>query len=377
MDDLNHISVCFVSLDIYPLFNTRAVAVQGGSEVDFYMLATELAKDNRFRVSVITGDFGQPDVETIGNITIYKAADIQKKILPGVLALWKAMRLANADIYFKKGAAFTTDLVALFCRVHHKKFFLRTGTDYECDGSLFHEHPIRARTYLWSLRQAKQVFVQKTGNIPKLLQTTGINAIAVPNGHRITDVHNQIRDFVLWVGRTDDLKQPQLFIELAEQVPSEQFVMICQQAKGDLNYDKLISKAQSVDNLKFIEYVPFHEIDYYFQRAKVLVNTSIAEGFPNTFIQAGISSTAILSLKVHPDGFLDRFNCGLCANGDWTIFVRSLKSLLGERRYIELGKNARRYVEENHDVTRIIEIYKKQFFDTVLNGSDRTNDNGK
>lgn len=103
MDDVSRKAVCFVSLDVYPLLNPKAPGVQGGSEVDFYMLATELAKDRRFRVSVITGDFGQPDVEMADNITIYKAADIQKKPLSGVLALWKSLRLADADIYFKKG----------------------------------------------------------------------------------------------------------------------------------------------------------------------------------------------------------------------------------------------------------------------------------
>ena len=356
-------AVCFVSLDVYPLLNPNAPGVQGGSEVDFYMLATELAKDNRFCVSVVTGDFGQADVEIVDNITIYKAADIQKKPLSAALALWKAMRLANADIYFKKGAAFTTDLVALFCRLYHKTFFLRTGTDYECNGSYLREHPLKGRTYLWSLKRAKHVFVQKAGDVSKLLQTTGVNAIAIPNGHRITDLPVASRDFILWVGRTDVLKQPELFIQLAKEIPSEQFVMICQKAKGDLHYNEFVRLAGTVSNLKFIEYVPFQKIDRYFQQAKVLVNTSSAEGFPNTFIQAGKCGTAIITLNTNPDGFLDRFNCGLCAYDNWDKFVDSLKHLLNENRYIGMGKNARKYVEENHDVAKIIEQYKKHFIE--------------
>jgi glycosyltransferase involved in cell wall biosynthesis len=365
MDDISCKAVCFVSLDVYPLLNPNAPGVQGGSEVDFYMLATELAKDRRFRVSVVTGDFGQADVEIVDNITIYKAADIQKKPLSGTRALWKAMRLADADIYFKKGAAFTTDLVALFCRLRHKIFFLRTGTDYECNGSYLREFPLKGRTYLWSLRQAKRVFVQKADDIPKLLQTAGVNTIAIPNGHRITDLQNTSRDFILWVGRTDVPKQPELFIRLARKISSEQFVMICQKAKGDVRYDELVRLAGTVGNLKFIEYVPFREIDRYFQRAKVLVNTSSAEGFPNTFIQAGKCGTVILSLNTNPDGFLDRFNCGFCANGDWDKFVDSLKRLLRENLYMEMGKNARKYVEGNHDIARIIEQYKKHFMDAL------------
>ena len=368
MDDVSRISVCFVSVDMYPLFNPRVAGVQGGSEVDFYMLAMELAKDPRFNVSIVTGDFGQPDIETFGNITIYKAARIRNNPLTGAPALWKAMRRANADIYFKKGAAFTTDIVAVFCQFNHKKFFLRTGTDYECNGDFFREHPMKARTYLWSVRHASQVFVQKTADVPRFQQTTGVTPIAIPNGHHITDLkQNQQREFVLWAGRTDELKQPRLFIDLAKEIPSEQFVMICQKAKGDRRYDELCRLAAEVANLKFIQSVPYHEIGQYFQQAKVLVNTSSAEGFPNTFIQAGISGAAILSFNVNPDGFLDKFNCGMCANGDWHKFVEMLKQLLEPEINRRYGDNARRYVSENHNIEKIVERYKKILTQTVQN----------
>ncbi len=55
--------VCFVSLKAYPLFNPDISSVFGGAEVDLYMLATELANDERFEVSFIVGDYGQPPLE--------------------------------------------------------------------------------------------------------------------------------------------------------------------------------------------------------------------------------------------------------------------------------------------------------------------------
>jgi len=51
--------ICFISLDAYPLFSRGQQSVQGGAEVDVYMLSTESAKDQRFKVSFITGDYGQ------------------------------------------------------------------------------------------------------------------------------------------------------------------------------------------------------------------------------------------------------------------------------------------------------------------------------
>ena len=108
------------------------------------------------------------------------------------------------------------------------------------------------------------------------------------------------------------------------------------------------------------EFFP-HEIDRYFQRAKVLVNTSRAEGFPNTFIQAGKCGASILSFKVNPDGFLDRFVCGLYADGNLEKMIDSLKHLLNNETYLKLGQNGLRYVEQFHDITKIAGQYKDLF----------------
>jgi glycosyltransferase involved in cell wall biosynthesis len=372
MDDLAQntaswqIKVCLVSLDAYLLFNPKAVGVQGGTEVDFFMIATELAKDSRFRVSIITGDFGQPRIETFGNITLYKAAGLQNNLLTGVFALCKAMRLADADIYFRQGAAVTTDIVAFYCRLHRKNFFLRTAHDIECNGQYLREHPLKGKTYLWSLRQAKSVFVQKTTDIPVLFKTTGVHSVVIPNGHNIGNLADNSRDFILWVARSEDFKQPRIFIELARKIPLEQFVMICQRTKGDNRYDELVRLAESVRNLKFIKYVHFHDIDYYFQRAKIFVNTSTAEGFPSTFIQAGKYATPILSLNVNPDGFLNKLHCGICCNGNVAAMADALQSLSQQTsRFREMGNNLRKYVEDNHDIAKIIDTYKKFFIDAM------------
>ena len=62
------IRVCFISPKVYPIFNRSMSHVFGGAEVDLYMLSTELAKDDHFSVSVIAGDYGQDDIETIENV---------------------------------------------------------------------------------------------------------------------------------------------------------------------------------------------------------------------------------------------------------------------------------------------------------------------
>ena len=58
------IRVCFVVLKAYPLFNPKVEKIFGGAEVDAYFLATELAKNRDFKVSLVVGEYGQePTVE--------------------------------------------------------------------------------------------------------------------------------------------------------------------------------------------------------------------------------------------------------------------------------------------------------------------------
>ncbi len=106
-----------------------------------------------------------------------------------------------------------------------------------------------------------------------------------------------------------------------------------------------------------------------FSKPRFFVNTSDMEGFPNTFIQACKSGTPILSLNVNPDGFLDSYKCGLCARGDRQVFKHQLAELLSGAG-ANYGRNARKYAEENHDITKIIKLYKDIFYDLVRSDAE-------
>jgi hypothetical protein len=354
------IGVCFVSPKAYPLFNPDVQGIFGGAEVDLYYIGTELAKDASFDVSFVTADYGQPDGETKENVRIIKSLKFDQRALTGALKVWRAMRKADADIYVMK-SEYGVSLVAFFCRIKGRFFVYRTARAAHCDGTYIREHPLAGMIFRRSVKSAKLVLTQNEHDKAGLLGTIGVNAVVVQNGHRIS-LHTQAeKDIVLWVGRSAPTKRPYKFIQLAREYPSQKFVMICQRATGDENYDKLISVAEGVTNLVFFERVPFNEVGSFFSRAKMLVNTSDIEGFPNTFIQACLVCTPILSLNVNPDGFLDEYKCGICASDDWQKFVSGLKMLLEPDTARQYGEKAFEYVMKNHDVTTIIEQYKKLF----------------
>lgn len=364
--------VCFIAPKAYPLFNPNIKKVFGGAEVDLYFLATELAKDENFAVSFITADYGQQDIETIENVRIIKSLDFNKNPLIGAIKVWQAMNTADSQIYFQEAVSWGTLLVALFCASHKRAFVYRTANQGESDGTYFNRKRMLKKAFSWSLHNAGAVIVQNEIDRENMLTSMDTDSIVIPNGQRLLESGQNKRDTILWVGRSTPLKRPELLIKLAENFPDENFTMICQQATGDENYTALLAEAEKVDNLQFIRAVPFADIGTCFQRAKVFVNTSDSEGFPNTFIHACNCAAPILSLKVNPDDFIKRYNCGMSCDDDWQRLLDSLKEMLVDEHYLEMGENGKKYAEEHHDLTKIIKQYKELFEKLVQFGDTTT-----
>lgn len=356
--DEKTISICFVCPKAYGLFDPTVKTNYGGAEVDLYMLATELAKDSAFSVSFITADYGQPAEQVRENVRLLKGLSFAQNPLAAALRLWRTMKKADARFYLIKTASPGVPLVWAFCRLHRRKFLYRTAHQDECDGTYQARHPVWGRLFVRALRGAAAVFAQNEEDSRRLRQTTGIESIVIANGHRLAGSEARERTNILWVGRSADFKHPERFVRLAEQFPRERFVMVCRQATGDRGYEALQKEAEKISNLQFYPHVDFFELGQFFSRAKVFVNTSDAEGFPNTFIQAAAAGTAILSWQVNPDQFLTRYQCGLACGGTMDHLVKGLGFLLEQHRYIEIGQNGLRYVREHHDVAVLARRYK-------------------
>lgn len=353
------VKICFVSPKAYPLFNQDVQATFGGAEVDLYYLGTELAKDSNYDISFITADYGQDDIEHHENVTVIKSLSFRQNPISGGLKVWKALRKANADMYMIKSISVGLFLVSLFCRIYHKIFLYRTANTTHCDGMYLKQHPFMGRLFRYSIKHANKVFVQNETDCQNLKKTTGILPVVIPNGHRLKTLPSTKRQTILWVGRSSDIKKPGRFLKLAKVFPQESFVMVCQKATGDNRYESLRSKAGYIKNLTFIEHISFNEIDTYFEQAKVFVNTSDSEGFPNTFIQACKAATAILSYSVNPDGFLNIYQCGIACHENDALLIDQLRKLLADDYYLKLGRNGREYVKKKHDISRLVEAYKQ------------------
>lgn len=368
---IKKIKVCFISHFGYPLYNKKCKEpFGGGAEVQLYLLSKEFAKNENLEVSVITGSFKINDnsVEIIDNIFIYKVLPLKKKItnyFKGVIIFFKTLIKIKPDVVIQRCASVTTFLSTVYSKLLKKKFIYSISHENDVNG--VSEKGILGKFFKSGLDNASFIVAQNNDQIIALenYKNRSIENIRViRSGFEINIIDDCIKKSILWVGRAIQFKRPYIYLKLAQKFPNEKFIIICKK-DIDENYKRTIyDEAYALTNLELIEFVPFHEINQFFKNAKVLVNTSTNEGFPNTFIQALMNKTPILSQNVDPDDILTKRKIGINCNNSFIKMVNSLRKLLNNRSFYEsYSNNGYSYVLNNHNIKDIankwIKLIKK------------------
>ena len=171
---------------------------------------------------------------------------------------------------------------------------------------------------------------------------------------------------VLWVSNYRPLKQGELFVRLARECKQIdcRFVMVGGRTKPEY-LAPVIEEARRTENLTVFGEIYPTEVESLMEEAALFVNTSLREGFPNTFVQSWLRETPTISLHVDPGDVLKREEIGICS-GNFEQLVRDIIYLVErDEDRLEMGKRARRYAEEMHGFARNAGKIA-EFFDTVV-----------
>lgn len=358
--------VCFISMYAYPLFNETNKSGFGGAEVQLYNLATLLAKNSRFEVSFVVRDLGQKQIEKWKGVKLIKVCKSKLEQIPVVRAgeyfvnLWKVLSTADADVYVQRAAGVETGIIAGFCKLNHKKFIYMAASSIDVNGEFAKDHSIWGKIYLWGLKNANVRTVQNREFQQQLHKRYNLPSVVFRNTFRIAYRIPKLerKNTILWVGSSQDLKRPELFLKLARDNSNVKFEMIMPQ-NNEKVYRETNAQAKHIKNLTLISQVPYSKVENYYKRALIFVNTSTFEGFPNTFVQAAAAGVPILSLKVNPDNFLENFSCGIACGDNYEILNDRLKYLLANNNVRQkMAKNGFRYVKSNHDSKEQMKKFK-------------------
>jgi glycosyltransferase involved in cell wall biosynthesis len=358
--------ICIVGLDSYGMLSGEGDLKYIGGESVQHVLLARAWRDLGHDVSIIVHDEGQGARRVIDGITAI-AAHTRKGGIPGLRffhprasKVVAALSTADADVYYQSPAGVNTGFTAWFTQMTGRQFIFRVASDSDCEK----EHPrirfLRDRMLFdYGLKRAHVVAAQTAYQAKLLRDNHGIvspvvNMIVEPpsrasaqsGGSAAKPVEKDID--VLWLSNLRSLKRPELALELARQLPDVKFTIAGGPMPGGQTYfDDVAAAAARLPNVTMLGAVRYADTGGLIDRAKIFLNTSSIEGFPNTFLQSWIRGVPVVSF-FDPDGLVNRLQLGRVARtiDEMREAVRGLVDIPTYRDNI--GRRAREYAQREY-----------------------------
>ena len=310
--------VCFVAPYVWPvLTRDPSIRIVGGAEVQQTILARILVRHG-YRVSLVTLDYGQPDGTVVDGVTVYRTYGMEEGIPvlrflhPRLTGLWRALRAADADLYYQRSASMTTGVVAEFTRRHGRRMIYAGASDNDFQRGREQIRFQRDRWLYWhGVKHADRVVAQNPEQVRLCREGFGREATLVPSCYELPeDARPGGGELVLWVATVHEYKRPEWLLEVAKRLPHRRFVMI-----GGIStrgtrltpgyYEGVRAAAAALPNVEFKGFLPLEQAEHWFDRARVFLNTSLHEGVPNTFMQSwarGLPTVSTVDIGARIDG---------------------------------------------------------------------------
>jgi len=349
--------ICIVGLDSYGMLSGEGNSKYIGGESIQQVLLARAWRDLGHEVSIIVYDEGQGARRKIDGITAI-AAHTRQSGIPGLrffhpraTRLLAAMIGADADAYFQSPAGAYTGITAWFCRRTGRQFIFRVASDTDCEKEHGRIQFWRDRKlYNYGLRRADLVAAQTATQAQMLRENHAIESVVinmmVEPPRNVGALEKDID--VLWVSNLRALKRPELALELARQLPQVTFSLVGgPMPGGETYYEDVRAAAARLPNVKMHGAVRYADSGTLFDRAKIFLNTSSIEGFPNTFLQAWIRGVPVVSF-FDPDSLVQRLQLGHIANSvdEMREAIRSLLEDVTDRQ--QTGRRAREFATREY-----------------------------
>ena len=346
-------------------------AMKGGAQYQAEVLVDALVATDRFDVSYVTRN-ADPSFRPKG----YR---IVRLPTPGwmrrfgfatdAVTLTRTLGELAPDVIYQQGLKAHTGIAARYAHARGSKLVFHIASDFDVLprpvlASMGHRGPslLDKRMGEFGLRAADTVVAQTRVQAELLETHYGRTADAiVRNFHPVAEETLCKSDpvTVIWVANFKSVKRPELFVRLAKDLAATpaRFVMIGR--GGGTEFASLQAEIGAVSNLQHLGELSQDEVNRWVAQSHILVNTSLIEGFPNTFIQAWMRKVPVVTLGVNSDRLFDSDELGLCSDS-YDALVANVGNLIGDRQRREaMGERAVAYANREHsmaNVQKLIEL---------------------
>jgi len=361
------LKVCFVSPEVFHW------GIHGGFGYLTWMLGKKLAEKG-IDVSVVTQRRqGQDEEEWLDGFKVYGYPPHNA----GLGSLWarresiKYYRKADADIYHSQAISYNTYVALIACP--EKKHVLTFQYPYDRDewkriakvepkyDTITHQLRVEAEIRFLSdtCRRMDALYSQAYFLIPKAVELYGLKdqPIFLPNPVPVpkNSFEKVETPTVCFLARWDPQKRVEIFFKLAESHPEINFIAMGK--SHDTTKDRELREAYShLPNLRLTGFIQESEKQRVLGKSWALLNTSIREALPISFLEALASKTPIISGE-NPDELVSKYGYHVKEDD----FDSGLDWLLNSEEWRRKGIQGREQVKRVYEVERVVDLHIAEY----------------
>jgi glycosyltransferase involved in cell wall biosynthesis len=345
----------------------------GGIEYQVKLLAESLAKQDNIEVTYLSRKTGRRHLsDGYRLLKIAHGSGIRRYgFFLDAPDLLRLLNRINPDVIYENGGCAYTGIAAYHAKRSGCQSIWHIASDNDLKGinglSLLKPHRYIERKMLhWGIKHAKIIVAQSDAQ-KRIVARINPNATIhlVRNFHPDPQHNGSIEksNQIVWVANFKPLKQPEIFITLAERLQQRNIdvrcIMVGAPAAHPEGYQhNLEARIAKAGNLDYLGVLPVSDVNRIIAGSRLLVNTSKWEGFPNTFIQSWMRKTPVISLSCDPDHVISNHQCGV-VSGSLDNMVENVIALLGEHSRLKaMGENSYAYAMRHHSVSELRRLEK-------------------
>ncbi|WP_245639960.1 glycosyltransferase [Moraxella oblonga] len=175
---------------------------------------------------------------------------------------------------------------------------------------------------------------------------------------------------IIFLGRLESVKRGWLFCEIAKRLPQFNFYVLGQTFRESSKNAQIFDEYKNISNLHFVGHVDGEQKTQYLKDAKILVNTSIHEALPISFLEALSYGTLLVSNR-NPEQLTEKFGVHVGdVLGDGfdkvDLYVHAIKYLMNDEiKMRNTAINAIKYIKNTHNVDDFIKNIRKILIEEI------------
>ena len=353
------IKLLYFDLFLPYLLNNDTITV-GGTAVEWKNWFHGFLK-NGVDIELLTWKGAKKYIKKKYDIQIRESYDLNQgiKILRVIYyiipALYKSIKKSEATHIIQQNGSWIAGVLAIITKLQRKQFILRIASDSDVNiwssNTLHFKHKIG----LWiAIKLSDFIFCQNSYQYYLLLKKYRHKAIHILYNPIIISNKKQYRSknrsYVSWIGRFAPEKNLSALVKIAKFFPDINFKIVGQTTSSTRKIDlHNIKELKNLKNVEIIDFIKRENILEFLNNSLMLLNTSNYEGLSNTFLEAWLVGTPIVTtVKVNPDNLIRKNNLGFVVETHIEM-ANHIKRIRKSYDYKSFYDRSNTFVKQNFD----------------------------